>query len=263
MKKTLMVVLSLLVVFLNFGTIAKAMPTEKEPKTEFRLSAEAVEEGDITAELLKGFSSWKELYDELVPMQYKGPKHYNSYEDWHLVNIMDGISRTMTVPVYHNMEYTSFNYGGLDLKEVSYDRFMNKVHDIIDVYNKDAAEERKLVMDTRVTNSQFLSVELKSQNTLFTPATQIGQRVKLKKGTKYWESAYGDGSGKYGILSEDIECNVTGYAYLDENRENIIESYVGDEKKDIFPWENRLVHISTDNTDLGWVWAEECDVQEE
>ena len=263
MKKTLMVVLSLLIVFLNFGSIAEAMPTEKEPKPEFRLVAGEIEEGEITAELLKGFSSWKELYEKLVPIQYKGPNHYKSYEDWHLVNTIEGMERTMTVPVYHNMEYTSFSYGGIDLKKVSYDRIMNKVRELVKIHNKDVPEEWELVMDSRITNDEFLTIELKTKNVLFTPATQIGQRVKLKKGTKYWESAYGDGSGRYGILSKDTECNVTGYAYLDENRINIVESYVGNEKKDIFPWEYRLVHISTNKADLGWVWAEDCDVKDE
>lgn len=278
MKKLFAIVLGMALMFSSFTARAEAISLDTQTQsTESQISltdsieTKEVEDGKLTLELLQQMSSWEELVNTAIPISDSSYKHIENKEDFYTVMLINGINHKLSLPVYHSAEYISHGLGGIKLKEIDYDRLMQKYQTIIDIYN--ASDELQLVWNPKILNENYMQVDITSTNVIAMkhPATKVGQQVVLKQGATYWESAWNDGSGKYGIatdtnryIPEDYIVTVNGFAYyLDESRTTIMESYykpydeLGEQESDIKPWKFRMVHICTETTDLGWVYAED------
>lgn len=275
MKKLFAIVLGLIIIFSTFSvraevsaqntenispeTIVSSLQTENSVKTD----------GLVTLEFLRQISSWKELTDTVLPI---GDEYQNieNKEDFYVVLMIDAISETNTIPIYHNEEYIKTGVGGIRLKEIDSNRLMLKYRAIIDIYN--ASNKLQLIFEPIMLDGECMQVDVNSTNVFYLEhlATKLGQHVTLKPNTKYWESAWNDGSGKFGVatdtnmyIPEDGVVTVNGVAYFDETRTNVLESYyvpyneLGGHEINIKYYECRMIHICTETTDLGWVYAED------
>ncbi len=281
MKKLLAIVLSMLLMFsanarqdnirkdnetlhlkVEQGFMATDLQKHQEPK---------LEDGKISIEILTQIASWEELQNTVIPISEIDASRITNKEDWYCVLLIQGISETKTVTAYHNMEYVAMGLGSISIKEVDYDRLLTKFQRIIGIYNSD--HELKLSWTVQIVNEQLAKVEVNSINLteIDNPIEEIGQKVEIKQGTLYWESAYDNGSGQYGIATDSnpyiprdfiVTVNAVAY-YTDENRTTVGESvYVdwdelGNPKNEIKLWKFHMLHICTQDTDLGWVYPED------
>ena len=83
--------------------------------------------------------------------------------------------------------------------------------------------------------------------------TLTGQLAHVNKDTIYWEYAQNFGSGRNGVIAETKVVQVNGVAYLDENGQ-VVSSYYGTTPKQIEKTAPRMLHIYTEEGDLGWVY---------
>lgn len=281
MKKLFAMVLVVIMVMLlsSFNVRAETIEPSKQPqKCDFTPSDILIPEtdegeekdGKITLEFLKQMSSWKELANTVLPIANIDRRKLKG-EDWYSVMLIESLNKApQTIPIYHDAEYVHLCIGGISLQEIDHDRLMRKYQAIIYIYN--ASNRLQLVLESKILNEYYMQVDVQSINLmdLEHPATAIGQHVVVKNGAKYWESSWNDGSGRYGIatddnlyIPEDSIVTVNGVSYLDEVRTNVIESYykpyseVGDQKVQIETSKRRMLHICTETTDLGWVYAED------
>lgn len=110
-------------------------------------------------------------------------------------------------------------------------------------------------------NSPDYSKLVQKFQAVINPITSIGQLARVELGTVYWETSQNFGSGKYGIVSnnnayipDDLIVMVNGVAYLDDNNNILSSSYgITQEIEDIKIYKNRMLHISANGVDLGWV----------
>lgn len=278
MKKLFAIVLGTALMFSSFTARAEAISPDAQtqsPESQVHLTdsieTKEVEDGKLTLELLRQMSSWEELVNTAVSISDSSYKHTKNKEDFYTMMLINGINQKSSLRIYHGAEYISHGFGGIELKKIDYDRLMQKYQTIIDIYN--ACNDLQLVWNPKILNEDCMQVNVTSTNAIAMshPATKVGQQVVVKQGATYWESAWNDGSGKHGIatatnsyIPEDYIVTVNGFAYyLDESRTTIMESYykpcdeLAEQESDIKPWEIRLVHICTETTDLGWVYAED------
>lgn len=272
--------IALVMDFMLSGITARAetvspdtQPQSSEPQsslTDFVETKEA-EDGKITLELLQRITSWKELTNTAFSISDSNCNDTTNKEDFYCIMLITSINKRSTAPVYHDEEYISQSIGGIRLKEIDYNRLMQKYQKIIDIYN--TSNNLQLVWKTKLLNEEIIQVDIKSTNISDReqPVTQVGQKAILKNGAIYWESAQNDGSGKHEVatdtnhyIPEDYVVTVNGYAYYsDKSRTTISESYytpygeLGGKECDIKGSEFRMVHICTETTDLGWVYAED------
>ena len=278
MKKLFAIALGMALMFSSFTARAETISLDiqtRSPEPRFSLTdsieTKEVEDGKLTLELIQQMSSWEELVNTTLPISDISWNNIENKEDFYCVMLIESINKRMTVPVYHDEEYISCGLGGISLKKIDYTRLMQKYQEIIDIYN--ASNNLQVVWETKILNEDYMQVNIKSTNVIDIehPVTQVGQKAILKNRAIYWESAFNDGSGKYGVatdtnhyIPEDYIVTVNGFAYYsDENRTTISESYyapydeLGEKECDIKLWEFRMVHICTETTDLGWVYAED------
>lgn len=228
-------------------------------------SSEVVEDGKLTLELLSQMSSWDELVKTAVPIS-GSYRNIENKEDLYCVWLIEGINnKHLSVSVYHDEMYIAYCLGGIDLEEIDDQRMLSKFRTIIDIYNH--FNDLYLMWDYDILNERYLSIEVQSKNYIWmcNPVREIGQQVRVRRNTKYFESAWGDGSGKFGVTKfpNDIIFTVNGVAYLDENWECVLESYytpyseLGENEPEITTWERRMLHICTEDRDYGWAYAED------
>lgn len=244
--------------------------TKETVRTKQEATKNEFKEEKLTNEFFSKISSWQELKKIALPIS-GGYENIENKEDYWCVILIESIDKTVTAPVYHDAEYVSAGLGGISLQEIDYDSLMNKYQKIIDIYN--TTHQLQLVWNSEILNENYMQVKVNSTNAIEMnhPVTQIGQKVVLKKGAIYWESAGNDGTGKHGIatdtnyyIPDNYIVTVNGFAYYsDETRTTIKESYhksyneLGEQEYSIKPQEFRMVHICTETTDLGWVNAED------
>lgn len=236
------------------------------------ITTQSVTQGEekLTINLLKQMPSWDELVKTALPISNEGYGNIENLEDRYSVLFIRALNEPMVAPIYHNTKYIATMFGGIRLSTIDVGRLMEKFHTITSIYN--GSNELQIEIEPTILNDTYMQVNVMSTNTkdLNNPATYIGEKVTLKSGTKYWESSWNDGSGSYGIatddnpqIPDDFEVFVNGVAYLDEDRITILTSnYVPyseleNQETQIKVWEHRMLHICTENADLGWVYAED------
>ncbi len=257
MKKTsaILIIMTFLLLSVNTQVEAANIPQGEAVVTA---TENQVQDGKITMEFLAQLSSWEELKNTVLPMA----ETYQNKEDFYCVMLIRSLDKPMVSPIYHDAEYIKIGFGGIKLNEIDYNRLMNKYQTIIDIYN--ASKEIQVGLETRISES-ILQVYVSSDNVFYmenTP-TKIGQKVFLKPGTTYWESCYNDGSGRQGVVTDNDNSivRVNGVAYLDENW-TVVGSYykpyneLGETEVDINTSERRMLHICTEKSELGWIFAE-------
>lgn len=208
-----------------------------------------------------------EDFDDLLSYATELDSSSLSVIDRYTRDMIIGISQKKTAPLYHRIHFVSakvsVNHKLIDSLDWDY-----RFRAIIQLYNRSKNEDlrwRGKQLEDGTFQYCFDSVEycqLQSQ------ASEIGQTVRIIPGTKYFESAWFDGSGKTGIVTEsnpyipeDFSVIVNGVAYLDTNRNYVTEviydvsgNLSGTPIKIGLP---RLVHVCTkDGTNLGWVYPE-------
>lgn len=199
--------------------------------------------------------SWEELMNS--------SQSITSQEDKYLSWLINGINKTQTIPAYHDTRYIKYGIGGIALEKVDYDRLMQKFQRVIDLYNDH--HDLQLEITPKILNELYLQVNVDSTNLdyLENPVTSVGQLAYLESrsstGAVYWESSQNFGSGKYGMatinnayIPNDLIVTVNGVAYLDDNG-NVLSSSYGT-TQEIETIEKRMLHISANGMDLGWVY---------
>lgn len=235
--------------------------------TSFNAQAEAADtnpnlDGKITLEFLNQMSSWEELVNTALPIWENSYNNIENKEDFYCIMLIKSIDAPMMLPIYHNEEYIKVGFGGIKLKEIDEDRLFLKYQQIINIYN--VSNELQLVLESKILSENNMQFYVYSTNVIECEnlATEVGQLVKLKAGTNYWESCYNNGSGNHNVISEDCVVTVNGVAYMDENWTNVVESYYKpyDElvEQEIVISKRRMLHVCTESTDLGWVYAEDA-----
>lgn len=236
---------------------------------EANSSKPAIPDGKLTLDIIENWSgSWKEFVNYTVPLNLSYA-NIESVEDQYCVMLIKGINRKMVAPIYHDEEYVKLGLGGLRVQEVTLSRLLHKFRAIIELYNR--TNEFDLVWEPKMLSEKIMQVDIESTNVEWTehPALTIGQIVQVKKGAKYWESSWNDGSGKYGIVTdsnpyfaEGRVIRVNGVAYLDENWTNVLSSYYCpysklDGNTTQIDLSRRMLHLCSGTTDLGWFYAED------
>lgn len=276
MKKKFAVVLCAIIIMISSFT-AYAEDTEfsqwDPPKASYdNIETEEVEDGKLTLELLDQMDSWEELINTALPVSYIDRANIENKEDRCCVMLMECINVRNKAHVYHDQEYISVGLGGIRLEEIEYERMLKKYQKIIEIFNE--SNDLHLVWEAKPLSGNCFQINVESTNSIEmrNPATKVGQKVILKPGIKYWESAANDGSGKYDTVTKKNTyiprggvVTVNGYAYYTDDSRNTIEelyyrsySEIGDKEAHIVePWRFRMLHICTPTTDLGWVYPED------
>lgn len=234
MKKlfTLTFILSILVTTLGVRANAQETMAEDENDNSY-----------LTIEVIEN-SFWEELES------FKYPKI--TKEDEYLNWLIDGICEPkITIPAFGDIPYINFGLG-LRKEKINLDRFVYKCQRIIDLYNH--THDLQLTMKIKVLSSESLQIDVKQEKPEFIEnmVTLTGQLAHVKEDTIYWESAQYFGSGKNGITKTKV-VQVNGVAYLDENGD-VVSSYYGTAPEQIERWALRMLHICTEEGDLGWVY---------
>ena len=201
------------------------------------------------------------FWEELVNKSQSITSEEDKYVSW----LINGINKTQTIPIYHDTCYVNYGMGGIALEKVDYDRLMQKFQRVIDLYNHYHDEDLQLEITPKILNELYMQVDVKSANLeyLENPVTCMGQLAHLELrssiGVVYWESSQNFGSGKHGLatinnayIPNDLVVTVNGVAYLDDYG-NIISSSYGT-TQEIEIWKKRMIHISANAIDLGWVY---------
>lgn len=229
----------------------------------------AVPDGKLTLDIIENWSSsWKEFINYTIPMNFRY-SNIESLEDQYCVMLIEGISHTMTAPIYHDNGYVKFGLGGLRVQEVELGRLLYKFNAIIALYNQ--TNELDLVWQPQMLSKVIMQVDIESTNVEWIehPAHIIGEVVQVRQGAKYWESSWNDGSGKYEIVTnsspyfaESSVLRVNGVSYLDDSCTNVLSSYYCpygklDEDTTRIDLSRRMFHLCSSTTDLGWFYAED------
>ena len=232
-------------------------------------SSTPIPDGKLTLAVLEQISSWEELYNAVHPISDDvWDTIEENKEDYYCVLLIEGINQRKTIPYSHDEEYVSFSLDNIKFEEIDNSRFLLKVAEIISIYNN--SNDLHLVWEHWPLNKNCMQIHVDSVNALSRPATQVGQKVFLKDYTVLWESAQYDGSGKCekvtvnSCVPENRIVTVNGYAYYeDATRRVISESYyvpfceITDQEPEISHKHPRMYHVCTEDTDLGWVHAED------
>jgi len=173
------------------------------------------EEELLTLTVLRKISSWEELTELALPtLKWKLDEDYEDYEVARLVSMIEEYPQT--IPAYHDAKYVNIGFAGT----INCER-LKKYQAVIDVYNK--SEELQLAL--RYKTGGIIYVEsINDMIDLHPPIRKIGQKAILKMNTTYWESAYRDGSGNVSSTTKDQVVKVNGFAYLDNNRKEVVET---------------------------------------
>lgn len=243
MKNLFAIVLMLLAAPLStFGSTTTSATETLETHSQVMSSTATLEEdtSTLTVEFIKN-STWDRLLSQ--------DNFIKTEEDKYLNWLIEHIQKPLFTPVY-SQQYISFSIGGIRLEDIDTIRFCEKVHQVVALYNSSNSLQLK-------TNVEFyensLSIECKSSNLdyLENPVTATKKTAHVRADTVYWESSENFGSGKSGMISGGSLVTVNGVSYLDDNG-NILSSYY-DVPTEIDIWEKRMLHISLNGINLGWV----------
>lgn len=241
MKKLFTLTFILCILVTGLGVRTNAQETAEE------------DESYLTIEVIEN-SFWEELESCKYPQITK--------EDEYLNWLIDGICKPrITIPAFGDIPYINFGIGGIREDEVDIKRFAYKCRRIVDLYNH--THDLELTMKTKVLSSGRLQIDVEQEKPDFIKnmVTMTGQMAHVKEDTIYWESAQSFGSGKNGITKARV-VQVNGVAYLDENGD-VVSSYYGTAPEQIERWALRMLHISTEEGDLGWVYPTQLTCIEE
>lgn len=203
-------------------------------------------------------------YDDLLDYAHQLEADELSLIDQYTRDMIIGISSKTRATLYHNLEFVSIkiavDHAAIDSMEWDY-----RFRWIIQIYNKSRNED--LLWRAKGLENGNMQYIFESANCcrLQCPATKLGQKVKIISGSKYYESAWNDGTGKSGIatnsnpfIPKDFEVTVNGVAYYDSIERNHVTNVVFDDEKatQIDLTRPRMVHVRTENGDLGWFYPE-------
>lgn len=259
MKKLFALTLTLSILLFGFtvraeNTTLSAENTlsESEVSIDLQKTEEVEDNSTLTIDVIEDLF-WEELVNK--------SQSITSEEDKFVSLLINGINKTL--PGYDDTYYVYYGMGGIPLDKVNYERLMQKLQRVIDLYNQ--YHDLQIEITPKILNEYYMQVDAKSTNLYYleNPVTRVGQLAHLElrdsTGVYYWESSQNFGSGKHGMASmnnahipNDLVVTVNGVAYLDDNG-NIISSSYGTTQEIEF-WEKRMLHISANGIDLGWVY---------
>lgn len=204
---------------------------------------EATDSGYLTIEVIE-----EAFWDKLEGFDYP----INTKEDEYLTWLIRGISKPSTIPAFGNLPYINYSMGGFKTEEIDIERFTLKCQSVINLYNH--THDLQLEMKPTMTSSQIFGIDVKSKDPDYIENMVImtGEIAHVKEGTVYWESAKNYGSGEHAVTKARV-VQVNGVAYLNDNGQ-IMSSYYGKTPVQIERWTPRMLHISTVEKDLGWVY---------
>lgn len=230
------------------------VPTESETSVNVQETEIVEDNSTLTIDVIEEL-----FWEELVNKSQSITSEEDKYVSW----LINGIDNTQTIPAYHDTCYVKYGIGGIALEKVDYDRLMQKFQRVIDLYNY--YHDLQLEITPKILNELYMQVDVNSTNLeyLENPVTCVGQLAHLELrssiGVVYWESSQNFGSGKHGMatinnayIPNDLVVTVNGVAYLDDYG-NIISSSYGT-TQEIEIWKKRMIHISANGIDLGWVY---------
>lgn len=254
----------IIAIFLCLGTLLLlgAIPCEAAnayPYTEKK-------NGLVTIQHLENLS-WEDIRNNYKEL-------FNSGDDLYLKHIILFIDRDKDFDIQKN-PFVSHN-GMVYLKNIDYDTMCKKLQIILDAYN--AVNTIQIKAYTKLYHDEpgHMSIDIFSSNS---PATYVGETVKLKGGSIFYESSRNFGEGKcnttfyidceaFGFarnpnIPEDYQVLINGISYLDDTG-NISSCFYKtfDEIKafhiriPIDCSKTYMLHICTEKKDLGWVVPE-------
>lgn len=255
MKKLFAFTLVVFILLSNFTVRAETSSNENETAVALQEECNSLEDNStLTIEVISEL-----FWDELVDKSHSITSEEDRCVSW-LINAVD---EPQTIPAYPDETYISYSQGGIPLNNIEYDRLMQKFYCVIELYNH--YHNLQLELTPKILNELYMQIDVKSTNLRYleNPVTQIGQlaHIDLRNGgsIRYWESSQNFGSGKSGMaslnnpyLSNDLIVTVNGVAYLDDDGNIISSSYGGSDEINF--WEKRMLHISANGIDLGWVY---------
>ena len=273
MRKLFAIVLSVVMMFSVFNVSVKAVNLEEtapvsttEPTgVNAEITQEELEDGKITIKVIEKMCSWDELVNMVIPTKPVYAEIENK-EDLYVVMLVDGITKQQEM---ENNEYFDLVIGGIKRQMIDLNRLMQKFQDIIDIFNQ--YHEIQLVLEYTILNETYMQVNVKSTNVkevVIPSFPHIGKFVILKDGATYWESSKNFGSGNFGVatdnnrhIPENYTVMVNGFAYFDESKINIVDFYYKPYNEvevmeiKVKYIEQLMLHICTETSDLGWVYA--------
>lgn len=256
MKKLFYLVLVICILMLNLSTPAEAYYYTTETTTE--TTQETVIEDKLSIRTLFDYES----YDDLLAYASQLKADELSLIDRYTRDMIIGISHKMRAPLYHGIRFVSVTipveYHAINMQDWD-DRFKW----IITIYNRTRGED--LRWGSKNLDNDIVQYNFKSEEycRLQCQALAIGQKVRIIPGSKYYESAWYDGSGKYGFatsknpfIPEDMEVTVNGVAYYDSIQRSYVISVEEALDSGIDLTRPRMLHVATEDGDLGWFYPE-------
>ena len=205
--------------------------------------------GFLTVEVIEN-SFWEELTVKSNTIV--------SDEDMYISWVINSINNPSSVPCYPGDPYISFTITDIPINRINPERLICKLDRVIALSNY-YHPELQVTMCPKILNAFEMQIDIDSTNVAFmnSPVTYVGQSAYIRPDSLYWEKSETFGAGKFGrIIPENPyipdECivQVTGVSYLDDNG-NVISS---SNKNEINIWSKRMIHVSVNGTDLGWVY---------
>ncbi len=264
MKKTLFAIVLTACVLSSFNARALATahePMSPEPQTSMLNSTKLEDTADgITLESLQAMTSWEDLVTTVLPItDITGKDNKEDYYIGKLVKSCNSLHQKMTA--FHDLPFVSLSIGGIKLQDINRVEFLQKFDAVLTVYNS-TYNSLQLVTKPHILNDVYMQVDVQSTNLQI---THISQKVVLRTGATYWESAYNYGSGKSytatdenSYIPDDYVVFVNGYYSPNECDTTYYTPYYSiteDEsisENEIEP-SSVMVHICTKDVDLGWV----------
>lgn len=225
------------------------------------------ENGLVTIEYLE-ILSWNEISEN-----YKNL--FTCGDDLYLKNVIMRIDRDDDFDIKNS--YILSRNGLVYLTDTTYDIMCQKLQIIIDKYNAVNEIQIKLYTEQYDDKPGHMNITLLSSNN---PATYVGEFVKLTWGALLHESSQNFGSGNssktfyidcarycfasFSFIPEDYIVLVNGISYLDDNGNIISSKYITFDEVisqniniPIDFGKNYMLHICTNQTDLGWIVPED------
>ena len=193
--------------------------------------------------------NWQGLMKKVSPM-LDSYSNFESHEDFCYVLVLAGIDRIVTDSMYPDASI-SFK---VELKDSDFEELNKKFLKITELYN--ASNQLPIELDAKKNSDEEIEVTIGFDVTK--PVVAVGQNAIVRADRKFWEKP--SMTGSYGNTSnlEIKRVTVNGVAYIDEKgNESYYKPYnqIAEKEQVIDVNRPHMLHICTENTDLGWTSA--------
>lgn len=221
--------------------------SEKIDETSFTINV-YTESIHFVEKIIEEATSWEEVMRKMSPM-LGSYSYFESHEDFCCALVLDGVDRIVTDPMYPDVSL-SFK---VELKDSDFEELNEKFLKIAELYN--ASNQLPIELEAKKISDEEFEVNIGFDVTK--PVVTIGQNAIVRADRKFWEKP--SMTGSYGNTSnlEIKMVTVNGVAYVDE-KGNVLESYYKpynqiSDKELVIDDRPHMLHICTENTDLGWI----------